>query len=879
MSEVSEAEQACLSANVNLDRLSMLLASATNLAPAEEMAAFVGCLEQDTVLRLFLTPFLGQTGPLSAEASACIRQSYADADLAALLLAAGSGPSEDPGAALGRMMASLLVTFSCLNEEEFRAAAPALGMAPEDRQTLQCVKDELGGPEGLAALLQPDAGPSIELSRAVSGCDFQLGGGPTPTPTPRPTATPTPTPTSTPTPTPTPEPISYVLYEDQELGVSFQRPEQWATAEPSDVPDEPDVSDESEDPDEPEPPIEWLALVGDDGASRLTLLTQFDEPDAPLSDRLDRAVAPLTPEEAGVVVVRSGSVTLADGSDVDRAAIYYQDDDGAAAVRRVQVARRGGFTFVLVLSTPATEMERQRETFDTILASFTSFPPAPYGIPRDRAFTMPLGEPSTLDPAIARETTSHLFVTSMFSGLVRFGDDLTVEPDLAEDWKIDEAGVVYTFTLRDGITFHDGRPITADDFKYSIERAADPELHSDTAPLYLSDIVGMHERLEGDATEVSGVEAVDERTVRITIDAPKEYFLSKLAYPSSAVVDRLTVEPLGDDWWMSDDVNGSGPYRLLRWDEEVVILQRFDDYHTPVSLEYLISPLAALRGASGLDMYETDAWDGVFVGSRALDRIREDPVLGGQLRQYDQLTSYFVAMDGTRAPFDDPKVRRAFAMALDRERFIEEIYDGNVELANGLLPPGIPGYSESLRGIPFDPEAARQLLAESRYADSLPEIVFSTVDVDGEPPRSVQFMLTSWREELGVDVQADLLDPDAYFYQLEEAGEHLFTYGWVADYPDPENFLDLLLHSSAHDARYINLSFDSLVERARVEQDRETRLGLYREAEQLLMDDAGIIPLFHVKDYVLVRPHVDGFTITPVGQPNVGAITLRPIMP
>ena len=138
--------------------------------------------------------------------------------------------------------------------------------------------------------------------------------------------------------------------------------------------------------------------------------------------------------------MRSGSVTLADGSEVNRAAIYYQDDDGAAAVRRVQVARRGGFTFVLVLSAPATEMERQRETFDTILASFTSFPPAPYGIPRDRAFTMPLGEPSTLDPAIARETTSHLFVSNMFSGLVRFGDDLSVEADLAEDWVIDDGG-------------------------------------------------------------------------------------------------------------------------------------------------------------------------------------------------------------------------------------------------------------------------------------------------------------------------------------------------------------------------------------------------------------------------------------------------------
>ncbi len=278
-------------------------------------------------------------------------------------------------------------------------------------------------------------------------------------------------------------------------------------------------------------------------------------------------------------------------------------------------------------------------------------------------------------------------------------------------------------------------------------------------------------------------------------------------------------------------------------------------------------------------MYEADAWDALFVGTRSLNRIREDQVLGGQLREYDQLTSYFVAMDGTRPPFDDPKVRRAFAMALDRERFIEEVYSGNVELATGLLPPGIPGYSESLRGIPFDPEAARQLLAESQYADGLPEIVFSAVDVDGEPPRSVQFMLTSWREELGVDVRADLLEPDVYYYELEGLAEHLFTYGRVADYPDPENFLDLLLHSEARDARYVNLSFDSLVERARVEQDLETRLGLYREAEQLLMDDAGIIPLFHVKDYVIVRPHVDGFTIAPVGQPNVAGITLRPIVP
>ena len=628
--------------------------------------------------------------------------------------------------------------------------------------------------------------------------------------------------------------------------------------------------------------LKWLALVGDEGLTSLKLLTEYDGSDATLSDRLESAIAALMLEDAGAEGRNSVQVTLADGSEAERADIVYEDDDGAI-VRRVQVARRGSLTFVLVLSTPATELERQQETFETVLASFSSFPPAPYGIPRNRAFTMPLGAPVSLDPVTLNETTSKFFVNNLFSGLVRLGEDLDVEPDLAGRWEVDEAGVVYTFTLRDGITFHDGRPITANDFKYSIERATDPELDSDTAPLYLGDILGVREKLNGEATEVSGVEAVDERTVRITIDSPKEYFLAKLSYPSGAVVDRQTVEQLGPDGWTGDEINGSGPYKLLRWDhEEVVILQRFDDYHTPVALEYLISPNDALTlpGATGMDMYLTDAWDGMYAGFNLLywlDWFRGDAVLSEQLGEYDQLTSYFVAMDGTRPPFDDPKVRRAFAMALDRERYIEEVSGGNLEPAIGLLPPGIPGYSDTLEGIPFDPEMARQLLAESQYADNLPRIIYTAFDSGGQPSRIVRFMVDAWRKELGVEVQVVLLPLETYYYELEEAAGHLYTYGWAADYPDPENFLDLILHSENRGSRYVNPTFDELLEKARVEQDREIRLGLYRQAEQLLMDDAGIIPLYHTKEYVFVRPHVQGFTISPFGQPDVTGITLQTI--
>ncbi len=659
---------------------------------------------------------------------------------------------------------------------------------------------------------------------------------------------------------PKPDPDSFDFYENQQLGVSFHYPNEWNLT-PSSAPEE------------------WAFFIGDEGRTSLTLLIEFESLDASLADRLSNAIERVRPEDTDSTIERTRSVTLGDGSNAMRSDIVYQDDRGAA-VRRAQVMNRGGLTFILLLSAPADTLRDEWRTFETMLTSFTSYPPAPYGISRDRAFTMPLGSPSTLDPAIVRDSTTHLFVSSLFSGLVRMAPDLSINPDLAERWDVDDAGLVYTFTLREGITFQDGRPITAADFKYSIERATDPELHSDTAPLYLGDIVGVRDKLAGEATEVAGYEVLDERSIRITIDSPKEYFLSKLSYPTGAVVDRRQVEELGEEWWQSEDINGSGPYKLLRWEEEsVIILQRYDDYHTPVKLEYLISPMAALPGAGGVDMYLTNAWDGLFLSARSLDVVQADPLLSADLRVFNQLTSYFVVLDGTQPPFDDVKVRRAFAMALDREKLIEEIYEGNVQVANGLLPPGIPGYSEALRGIPFDPDMARELLAESEYADDFPEIFYTTIDRDGEPPLSVQFMIEAWKEELGIEVQAALHEGDQYFYELEEIAQHLYTYGWVADYPDPENFLDLLLHSEAHDSRYANPKFDSLVEAARVELDRDARLELFREAEQLLMDDAGIIPMFHVRDFVLVHPHVNDFSISPVGQPSISGIMLDPIEP
>ena len=183
----------------------------------------------------------------------------------------------------------------------------------------------------------------------------------------------------------------------------FEHPEEWEATQ----------TDEQE---------EWLILAGDDGEPRVRLLVRFHEADDPLDERIESFIEELTDEDEGAEVERGGPVTLDNGSAAERAEIV-RDVDGTSVLQRVQVTGRAGFTFVMVLTAPESEVEDLEQSFEAVLGSFESFPPAPYGVDRGRAFTMPLGEPRTMDPAVARETISVFFVVNVFSGLVRLGDD------------------------------------------------------------------------------------------------------------------------------------------------------------------------------------------------------------------------------------------------------------------------------------------------------------------------------------------------------------------------------------------------------------------------------------------------------------------------
>jgi len=484
--------------------------------------------------------------------------------------------------------------------------------------------------------------------------------------------------------------------------------------------------------------------------------------------------------------------------------------------------------------------------------------------------------PSTLDPALARSATSLEYIVEIFSGLVAFDPDLNLQPEIARGWDLSADGRTYTFHLRDGVMFHDGRAVTADDFKYSLERACDPPTGSTTAESFLGDIVGVTERLSGAAAEISGVKVIDDLTLQITIDAPKEYFLSKLAYPVAYVVDRANVES-GADWWTHP--NGTGPFRLAQWQQDdSIVLRRNDSYYLePASLSRVVY---LLWSGVPMRMYEEGEIDVTSVGSGDIERVLDvtNP-LHSELHVTAEFTLIYVGFNVTQPPFDDLKVRQAFCHAIDKDKIVRLVYKDLFMAAAGVLPPGMPGYSEDIQGLEFDVDLARSLLAESSYggADGLPSIVL-TAPGRGTASQLDAALADMWRRNLGVEIEIRQLEPEKYADLLMQEKDEMFELGWGADYPDPQSFLDMLFHTGVADnfGEYSNPEVDALLDSAAVEGEGEIRLQLYGEAEQLLVSDAACLPLFFNVSYTLVKPYVENLPLTPFWIPRFRYVSIQP---
>ena len=488
------------------------------------------------------------------------------------------------------------------------------------------------------------------------------------------------------------------------------------------------------------------------------------------------------------------------------------------------------------------------------------------------------GDPPTLDPALAGDAESAVYVAEIFSGLVTLDQNLKVQPDIASSWDVSDDRMTYTFHLRKDVQFHDGRPVTAQDFKYSIERAANPATTSPTADTYLGDIVGVKDKLNRKAADVKGVVVVDDYTLKITIDQPKAYFLAKMTFPAAYVVDKNNVEKGGRTW--TDKPNGTGPFKLQEYvrSQRLVLVKNPNYYGDPKP--QLDEVDFILGGGSFLTMYENGDLDSTRVSITDIERV-QDPSspLNKELFVGPALSTQFIVMNTHQPPFDDVKVRQAFALAIDRQKVVDVVFQKMPLVANSILPPGMPGYTEPSTKPTYDPAQAKQLLSQSKYAGKMPDITWTTVGAGGSAAQDIQAMTAMLKDNLGINVSIQQTDWATFIGQLNDPSRNpyqIFDIGWIGDYADPENFMNVLFHtgSTQNWAAYSNPAVDKLLDQAGLEKDTATRFKLYAQAEQLILADAPVIPLTYERQYWLTKPYVKGMIYPPMIIPRLKYVSL-----
>jgi oligopeptide transport system substrate-binding protein len=481
--------------------------------------------------------------------------------------------------------------------------------------------------------------------------------------------------------------------------------------------------------------------------------------------------------------------------------------------------------------------------------------------PSGQTLRLPGGDPLTLDPAQVFDTTSADYVVELFGGLVTLDKDLKVIPDIAKSLPdVSSDGKTYTFHLRDDVVFSgSNRKVTAQDFKYSMERAADPKTDSPTADTYLGDIVGAKDMIRGKANSISGIKVIDDSTLQIQIDAPKPYFLQKLTYTTAFVVDKQQIESDPKNW--TRHPNGTGPFTLKEWNiGQNVTLVPNSRYHLGVpALKEVDYNLA---GGSSLTEYENNEIDVTGVGINDIERMRDqnDP-LHKEFHELPALSVGYIAFNTQKPPFDDVKVRQAFSQAIDKDQLINVILKNEADKATGILPPNMPGFSKDTKGLAYDPAAAKQLLQDSKYAGKLPPIQLTLSGQGATVDPLTEAIIQMWKTNLGVDVTVQQEETATFFTDAQQGKLQMYTEAWGADYNDPQDFLSVnfLSDSQQNESKYSNPQVDALLRQADTSLDNTKRMDLYHQAEQMIINDAPWIPLTWDKDEFLVKPYVKGY--------------------
>lgn len=499
--------------------------------------------------------------------------------------------------------------------------------------------------------------------------------------------------------------------------------------------------------------------------------------------------------------------------------------------------------------------------------------------------------PDVIDPQKSSFVNEIALLKLVYEGLTRQDAELDTVPAAAESWAYNDDATVLTFTLRDGLKYSDGSVLNAERFAYSIRRNIDPMTAGEYASI-TDEILGAPEWRDcgddaaaceaamaqvmesvkashADGSTCTGYDDAECNTLTLTLSRPAPYFHVVMSLWITFPAKEEIITAAGENWWLDADNHiGNGPFIMDTLEQGVRAFYKPNPNYwgqvPVVSIDFAFITDSAVA----FEAYKNNEFDIIGLAAEDLEVVKADPVLSQEANIYPGSCSFAVMFHQLKEPFTDQKVREAFAHALDRDAWVQDVLRGLGSPTLTWIPKGFPGYDAEENRWGFDPEAAKQAIADSSYGsiENLPPITLTFSDTPRNRTRN-EWLAAKFKEVLGIDVKLDPVESTTYTALTKDidTAPQTFILGWCADYPDPQNWLSVYWRTGAFGERigYSNPELDALLEKADTELDPETRAQLYADAQRLLTDGAPVAFMWNNVNAYLVKPWVTGIVKTP----------------
>jgi oligopeptide transport system substrate-binding protein len=485
----------------------------------------------------------------------------------------------------------------------------------------------------------------------------------------------------------------------------------------------------------------------------------------------------------------------------------------------------------------------------------------------NKTLRLPWQDPLSLDPTKAFNIYAWGIAKQLFSRLIEFGPDGEIIPDIAKTWEVTEDGKKYVFHLRDDVHWSDGTPLTAGDFEFGWKRLLDPATGWIHASL-MYDIKGGRAFHQGEIIDPDFVcvNAQNATTLVVELEKPTGYFLYLLGYVCP--VPRHILKKFGESWAEGEHIVTSGAFQVKDCCRTKFInLTRNPNYYGKFvgNVKSVILKLLPLQEwQTMLELYQggkLDTLDLTTFPPQEIEVIRSR--FTGEYLSGSELLTYSLGFNTSVTPFNDHNIRLAFAHAIDRDLMIENLYRNAAMVANGgFIPPGMPGHSRDI-GLAYNPDRARDLLAEAGYPGGFgfPKVHALYLDTPYRMP-IFKYLQHQWSNILGIEICWEAVDWGEYVSRIENSPPHISAMRWIGQYyPDPDDFMKVGMSHARIFTKWENQHYDALVEQARRLTDQSKRINLYTQADRILIDEVALFPLFYGRIELLIKPHLKGFRI------------------